>query len=154
VADQSRRPAPASMRSNGVIRSRCWLSVGFVAVIALGLASRTFPALVPAFFAKHPGDSLWALMVFLGWGFIKPRASTGTLTSLAFATSCSIEFSQLYQAPWLDEIRRTTTGHLVLGSSFSWLDIAAYAVGASVGALVDALLVCAPGFAAGQRLRP
>jgi hypothetical protein len=128
------------MESSGIVRSRLWLGVGFVAVIALGLASRKFPALVPAFLGKYPGDSLWALMVFLGFGFIEPRASTRNLTFLALAASCLVELSQLYQAPWLSEIRSTTIGHLVLGSTFSWLDIAAYAVGVSTGALVDALL--------------
>jgi hypothetical protein len=51
-----------------------------------------------------------------------------------------VELSQLHQAPWLNAIRNTTMGHLVLGSTFSWLDIAAYAAGVSVGSLIDAVL--------------
>jgi len=119
-------------------RSRFWLVVGVVAVIALGLASRKFPSLFPALFGKYPGDSLWALMIFLGWAFCKPRASTRNIAALAIATSCLVEFSQLYQAAWLNEIRSTTLGHLVLGSTFSWFDIAAYAIGVLVGALIEA----------------
>lgn len=84
---------------------------------------------------------MWALMVFVGLAFVKPRASTAHLSVLAFAISCAVEFSQLYQAPWLNEIRRTAIGHLVLGSTFSWSDTAAYAVGVLVGSLIDALLV-------------
>jgi hypothetical protein len=122
-------------------RSRLWLLVCVVAVIALGLASRKFPSLFPAIFGKYPGDALWAIMVFAGLAFIKPRASTARLAVLAFAISCAVEFSQLYHAPWLNAIRDTTIGHLVLGSTFSWFDIVAYAVGVLVGSLVDALLV-------------
>jgi len=66
--------------------------------------------------------------------------------------SCLVEFSQLYQAAWLNSIRGTTIGHLVLGSTFSWVDIAAYGVGVLIGALVDVSVFCAADFAAGERL--
>lgn len=135
-----------------MVRSRFWLGVGFVAVIALGLASRQFPFLFPALLGKYPGDALWALMVFLAWGFFRPRASTRHLAAFALVTSCLVEFSQLYQTPWLNSIRSTTLGHLVLGSTFSWFDIAAYAVGVLVGVVVDKLAFGTSGLAAGKRL--
>ena len=140
------------MTSIGTSRSRLWLLVYVVAVIALGLASREFPSLFPAIFGKYPGDALWALMVFVGLAFVKPTASTAQLSVLAFAISCGIEFSQLYQAPWLNEIRGTTIGHLVLGSTFSWPDTGAYAVGVLVGSLIDALIVGVARFRARRRL--
>lgn len=114
---------------------------GFIAVIALGLASRKYPFLFPAILGKYPGDALWALMVFLGWAFLRPRASTLHLATVALAISFLVEFSQLYQVPWLNAIRSTTMGHLVLGSRFSWPDLAAYVVGVAVGALLDASAV-------------
>jgi hypothetical protein len=120
-------------------RSRLWLAAGFMAVIALGLASRKYPFLFPAILGKYPGDALWALMVLLGCAFWRPRATTGRLALTALAISCLVEFSQLYQAPWINAIRHTTMGHLVLGSTFSWLDMVAYAVGISAGALLDAV---------------
>lgn len=121
-------------------RNRIWLVIGLVVVIVLGLASRKFPWLFPVFLGKYPGDSLWALMVFLGCGFLKPRASTLNIAALAFAISCLVEFSQCYQAPWINAIRSTTLGHLVLGSTFTWFDIVAYAVGVLVGILIERLL--------------
>lgn len=139
------------MESTELKRSRFWIAVGLVAVIALGLASRRFPALFPAFLGKYPGDSLWTLMVFLGWAFCMPQASTKRIAILACATSCIVEFSQLYQAAWLNSIRSTTLGHLVLGSTFSWLDISAYAVGVFVGACIDVSVPGVYAFAAGKR---
>jgi hypothetical protein len=129
------------LKSIETSRSRLWLLVCVVAVIALGLASRRFPSLFPAVLGKYPGDALWAMMVFVGLAFIKPRASTTGLAVLALAISCAVEFLQLYQAPWLNTIRATTLGHLALGSAFSWGDIMAYGVGVLIAALVDALLV-------------
>lgn len=121
-------------------RHRPVYALATVAVVALGLASRRFPGLFPAFLGKYPGDALWALMVFLGLACIFPRWPTGRLAATALAISWAIELSQLYHAPFLDDIRRTTLGHLVLGSSFSWPDLVAYAAGIAVAVLAEQLL--------------
>jgi len=123
-----------------VSRSRAWLAAGIAAVIALGLASRSFP-LVPAALGKYPGDALWSLMVFLGVGWLCPRAATLKLATLALSFSYLVELLQLYQPPWLEAVRSTTLGHLVLGSTFSWRDLIAYAVGVALGTLVDVRVV-------------
>lgn len=91
----------------------------------------------PILLGKYPGDALWALMVFQGWAFLKPKASTNALAFLALATAYLVEGTQLYQAPWINAIRRTSLGHLALGSAFSWLDMAAYTVGVASGMLID-----------------
>jgi hypothetical protein len=83
---------------------------------------------------KYPGDALWALMVFCIWGFAIPACSTGRLALYALLTCYADEFSQLYQTPWINAIRSTVAGHLILGSTFSWFDMVAYTVGVGVGA--------------------
>ncbi len=108
-----------------------------LAVVVLGLASRRLPGLLPAGLGKYPGDALWALMVFFGWGMVLPRLATGRLAFLALATSYAVEFSQLYQAPWINTIRGTILGHLVLGSGFNSPDLLAYAIGVAAGVLCD-----------------
>ena len=52
----------------------------------------------------------------------------------------SDETSQLYHAPWIDRIRATTLGGLVLGFGFLWSDIACYTVGVACAMCVDLLL--------------
>ena len=118
-------------------RSRLWLSLGPLSVIGLGLASRKYPFLFPAILGKYPGDALWALMVFLGWALLKPNASTFRLAAFALATSYAVEFSQLYQAPWINSIRTIPAGHLILGSTFSWFDLIAYTIGVAIGIALD-----------------
>jgi hypothetical protein len=92
--------------------------------------------------------------VYAGWALVFPSASVRRLLLLALATSLAVELSQLCQAPWLREIRRTTAGHLVLGSTYSSADLAAYAVGGAAAALVDALRVLASRAAGLQRDEP
>lgn len=125
----------------GTSRSRLWISVGLVAVVILGLASRRFQGLFPACLGKYPGDALWTLAVFLSLALLQPRASTVRLAVFAMSISCLVEFSQLYQAPWINTIRDTKPGHIVLGAGFSWFDIIAYGVGVMLGVLLDAIWI-------------
>jgi hypothetical protein len=50
--------------------------------------------------------------------------------------SIAIELSQLYHAPWIDSIRHTTLGGLILGFDFVWSDLVCYAVGVGIGVLM------------------
>jgi hypothetical protein len=121
------------------VRRRGVYAVAVVGVILLGLASRRFPGIFPAMFGKYPGDVLWALMVFLLWGLWKTNFSTAKLAAYALLTCYLDELSQMYQAPWINAIRATTVGHLVLGSTFSWWDMCAYTVGVAAGAVMEKL---------------
>lgn len=116
-------------------RSQLWYAIAILVVIGVGLASRSFPVLFPRFMGKYPGDGFWALMVFLAWGIVFPRISTARLAVYALFTCCLDECSQLYHAPWIDIVRSTTLGHLILGSGFIWGDFVAYAIGVGAGAL-------------------
>lgn len=86
------------------------------------------------------GDILWALMIFflVGFIFIKIKLKTAALISISFCFI--IEFSQLYHAYWIDKIRQTTLGGLVLGYVFSWMDLIAYGVGIGIGIMLEVLI--------------
>jgi hypothetical protein len=115
-----------------------WLALmGLVAL--LGIGSRRFGTHLPGFVRTYAGDTLWALAVFLGLGLLLPGASTRMIAVLALAFSAAIELSQLYHAPWIDSIRQTTLGGLVLGFGFVWSDLACYAAGVGLGILVERL---------------
>jgi hypothetical protein len=102
-----------------------------------GIGSRRFGHSLPGFVAAYAGDTLWALAAFLGIGLLLPTVSTWRVAALAMSFSVMIEVSQLYHAPWIDSIRGTTLGGLVLGFDFVWGDLACYAVGAGLGILTE-----------------
>lgn len=108
-----------------------------VLVCLLGIGSRRYAYALPGFIAAYAGDTLWALAAFVGFGLILPRASTRTIAVLAIAFSVAIELSQLYHAPWIDSIRQTTLGGLILGFGFLWSDLASYALGVGLGVLIE-----------------
>ncbi len=111
-----------------------------LAAMALGLASRHWPGVLPAALGKYPGDASWALMVFFAWCALRPRARTADIAACAMATSIVVEAAKLWQAPWLAVLRHTTLGHLLLGHVFSWQNLVAYGVGVLAGVALDRFL--------------
>lgn len=120
-----------------VHRSRPAYAIAFVAIVLLGLGSRRFGAHLPALVAAYGGDTLWAAMVFVGLGILAPRTGTRTLAGVALAIAYGDEISQLYHAPWIDAVRHTTLGGLVLGFGFLWSDIVCYTIGIAAAAFVE-----------------
>ncbi len=112
-----------------------------ILVVAGGLAWRSAANPVSPFFHKYGGDTLWALLVFLGFGFLFAHASTLRVALFAFSFSCVVELTQLYHAPWIDAVRETRLGHLVLGATFNWPDLIAYGVGVCLGCLAEIVLL-------------
>jgi hypothetical protein len=111
-----------------------------IAVVLLGLSSRRYSAVLPAFFGRYAGDTLWALMAFLGLGMLFPRWSTVRVGVTALLFAFSIEISQRYHSPWIDQIRHMKLGGLVLGHGFLWSDLVCYVVGVFIGGTLEILL--------------
>ncbi|MGP6150291.1 DUF2809 domain-containing protein [Priestia flexa] len=103
----------------------------------LGLSTRVFQEYLPAFLRLYIGDTLWALMIFLGFSSIYKTASTIRIIVISILFCYVIECSQLYQAEWIVQLREITLGGLILGYGFLWSDLIAYTVGIAVGGLVE-----------------
>ncbi|NJO83648.1 MAG: DUF2809 domain-containing protein [Blastochloris sp.] len=80
---------------------------------------------------------LYATMIYLLLAWIWPQARSWAITAGALGICVAIECSQLVQTAWLDAIRATLPGRLVLGSGFLWSDLLCYAAGAVLGLLLD-----------------
>jgi hypothetical protein len=106
-------------------------------VIAMGLASRRYGAGLPGFVAEYAGDTLWAVMVFIGIGFLAPTWSTFRVAIVSLVLAYSVEVSQFYHAAWIEALRHTSLGGLVLGYGFLWNDLACYTVGVTLGVILD-----------------
>lgn len=116
-----------------VRRNRLFYAFATLLVIGTGLLWRSRLIALPATVTKYGGDALWALMIFLALGSVFHRRSTRHIALIAICFAWAIEFSQLYHAPWIDGIRSTRLGHLILGSTFNSPDLLAYALGVVVG---------------------
>ena len=111
-----------------------------VLVILLGLASRKFQETLPEFITLHFGDLLWASMIYFIFRILLFKKPMILSALLALSFSLFIELSQLYQAPWINALRSTTIGALVLGSGFLWIDLVRYLSGVVLAFFSDLLL--------------
>ncbi|GGN91126.1 ribosomal maturation YjgA family protein [Saccharibacillus kuerlensis] len=118
-------------------RRRAAYLTAVVIVMLLGLASRTYGLELPGFLAVHTGDALWAAMLYLLFRLLLPDRSLFVCAIAALALSFTIEFSQLYRADWINEIRDSTLGALMLGQGFLTADLARYAAGIAGALAVD-----------------
>lgn len=122
-------------------RNRISYAIAVIIVIVLGLGSRHYSNIMPMWIVNYAGDVLWALMVFLGVGFLFTTWTTLKVGTVAIAFSFAIEVSQLYHSPWIDSVRRTPLGALVLGFGFLWSDLLCYFIGVAIGIFMEKSII-------------
>ncbi|WP_458119035.1 ribosomal maturation YjgA family protein [Paenibacillus sp. Z6-24] len=123
--------------SNGRHSSRMLYLSAVILTILLGLASRRYEAVLPGWIAAHAGDALWAAMIYWGLRLLTwpRRPFLAAIGALLF--SYFIECSQLYQAEWINRIRDTTLGALILGHGFLFADLWRYTAGVCIALVLD-----------------
>jgi hypothetical protein len=118
-----------------MIKGRLAYFLLITVVILFGLLSRR-ATLVPLIV----GDILWASMMFLMVRFVLIGKKLKWVSLISLCACYVIEISQLYHEPWIDDVRNTTFGALVLGHGFLWSDIIAYTIGVSICVAIERLL--------------
>jgi hypothetical protein len=111
------------------------------ATLALGLFFR-FSAPVPESLRDATGGSLYVMFWIFGAVLLFPQASSWKIAIVVLIATCAIEFLQLWQPAWLQALRRTLPGRLVLGTTFSWADFPPYVVGTLCGWRLSAAEKC------------
>lgn len=101
-------------------------------IVVLGLLSRKF-----TFVPLWVGDVLWATMIYFIVRFLLPHLSVTKTTLISIFISYAVEFSQLYKAPWIDNMRHTFLGRMLLGETFFWGDLVSYTFGILIGIIID-----------------
>ena len=120
---------------------RLWGLAGMFLAAGFGLASRT-PILSDwPIVGAYGGDVAWTLAACGGFRLLLPRGRSVAIAILGLVASFGVELSQTISAPWLDDLRATTLGALLLGRGFLWSDLAAYTVGATLALAIDLIAV-------------
>lgn len=122
------------------LHARISYGVAVLMCVLFGLSSRYFGESLPSFIYIHAGDASWASMVYFGFRFFLIKKSQRLSLVFALLFSFLIEFSQTYQATWINAIRSTMLGALILGSGFLWIDLIRYTIGIFIAWLSDCLI--------------
>ena len=103
--------------------------LALAAVVSAGYWLR-FHGPLPEWLRDASGGALYVVAWALVLAIIAKRGKPRTLATWAFILTCAIEFLQAWHPAWLQAIRRTLPGRLILGTTFQWWDFVAYAAGA------------------------
>lgn len=117
------------------MKSRIIYFILICCIIFIGITSRQIPV-IPLYI----GDVLWAVMIFFIVRFILIKSNIKVVTITSLVICYLVEASQLYQAEWINIIRNTLLGKLILGQGFLWSDIAAYSVGVIIAFVIELLI--------------
>jgi hypothetical protein len=104
--------------------------------VPAGLASRSHATYLPVLVATYGGDVLAASCILFGVRFLRPAAPLWRVSLVSYAICVAIETLQLYQAPWIKQIRHTPPFGILLGYGFLWSDLVCYAVGTLLAAAI------------------
>ena len=117
-----------------VRRTRLIAAVAACVLVPAGLSTKAVPS---AWVRGYAGDILIALFLAFCVRGLAPRRSAGFVVCAVGIYSVLVEISQCYHAPWIDSLRRTFPGAIVLGTTFQWMDLACYGAGLAVYTVFD-----------------
>lgn len=112
---------------------RLILAIAIFIIVPLGYIIRfsTIPGLewLNDFLGGVAYEIFWILLVM----FLSPRSSVVSVAVGVCLATCALEFLQLWKPPFLQAMRATLAGRLVLGNAFTWSDFINYFIGSFVG---------------------
>jgi hypothetical protein len=123
------------------IKNRWFYFIAVIITMAAGLASRTYGAVLPYWVYEHFGDALWAGMIYFGVRMVFIHLSRARAVWISVMFSWGVEFSQMIQVPWLNELRSTLWGALILGRGFLVIDLIRYLIGILCVYLIDRFIL-------------
>ncbi len=121
------------------IRRRIPFLCALLILCAAGLLVRSRHAVSPIFFTAYFPDAAWTMAVYCGFGLLFCRDARLHFPA-ALGVSVLIELTQLWHPPFLEALRATTLGGLILGYGFLRSDLICYTVGACVCAAIETIL--------------
>ncbi len=124
--------ASPKLQRHRVFKYRLALLISILIIVPLGYVVRFYgaaPEWLNDLFGSVAYEIFWILLVAL----LFPKASPlWTAVGVCLAT-CVIEFLQLWHPPFLEAMRATLPGRLVLGNNFAWSDFLSYFLGSFLG---------------------
>ena len=123
------------------MQKRIVYSIVIVITIATGLFVRLKKQWFPDIVNLYLGDILYAFMMYYIVSFIAMYKAIKIKAIAALLICFAIELFQLYQAEWINVIRQTLPGRLILGSGFLWSDLLAYCIGVTAAFIFEKFML-------------
>ena len=124
----------STVQYNRFIRKKRLLTIlSAILLIPVGLYTKFYTGFGAEWVHNSLGGVIyvifWCLIVY----FLFPLGRIIRIAVGVLLVTCCLEFTQLWNTPFLAMIRSTFAGRAMIGSSFSWLDFPYYFMGAVLG---------------------
>ncbi|MDB9315197.1 DUF2809 domain-containing protein [Spirulina sp. CS-785/01] len=122
------------VRPSKTQKSRLLAVLGLIVLIPIGLYSKAYSGIA----SQWVNNSLGAVFYEMAWCFLfysvfpTPKA-VWRIPLAVFLVTCGLEFLQLWQPDWLQAIRATFLGKMILGTTFAKADFFYYVIGCGLG---------------------
>ncbi|MDJ0519599.1 MAG: DUF2809 domain-containing protein [Trichodesmium sp. MO_231.B1] len=111
---------------------RIIILICLIFTVILGLATKFYEGIFSEWlnnsFSSIFYEAFWIFLVI----FIRPQLPPGLVAFLVFLVTSLLEFLQLWKPAFLQAIRATLIGRLLLGNTFVWWDFLYYILGCTL----------------------
>ncbi len=115
-----------------MISERTTLAVVLLCLVPLGYWLRFRAPLAPEL-RDSSGGVVYVVLWVVSAAFFWVRTAASRLALGVLLVTCLLEFLQLWHPVWLEAIRATFPGRVLLGTTFGWDDFPPYFLGAFLG---------------------
>lgn len=120
-------------RNHRFFNYRLALLASILVIVPLGLATKFYRGPGQEWLNNSFGGIPYEIFFVLLVVFIWPQLSALRAALAVCLATCLLEFLQLWHPPFLEAIRATLLGRLLLGNTFQWSDIPYYFIGSFLG---------------------
>ena len=120
-------------RSHRFFNYRLALLASIVLIVPLGLATKFYRGPGQEWLNNSFGGIPYEIFFILLVVFIWPQVSAVKAAVAVCLVTCLLECLQLWHPPFLEAIRATLLGRLLLGNTFQWTDFPYYFIGSFLG---------------------
>lgn len=111
-----------------------YIIISLLIVTGIGFLFKNYTGFAHKWFNNYGAavfyEIFWCLFAFL---FFRSSKAIIQIPLWVFIITCILEFLQLWHPPFLEQIRATLVGKLLLGTTFAWWDFPHYVVGCFLG---------------------
>ena len=129
----------ADTAPNGEGRSRLFWIIAAVAVVPLGWWGRSPLRELHPSLAEAWGSGCYALLLFCGAASLVPRVAArwpARFSMTLALLNLMIEVQQAWSIEWLAQLRATSAGRWILGTTYSTVDLLGALLGVAAGTLL------------------
>ncbi|NJL57328.1 DUF2809 domain-containing protein [bacterium] len=106
--------------------------IALVATVPIGFACKYYQGWLDWWWNDYGAAIFYEIFWILLAVWLLPRTKPGAIALWVFAITCVLEILQLWHPAWLQAVRATLVGRLLLGTTFSWWDFPHYAIGCAL----------------------